>query len=137
VGSTTDFASVQVRGLDRNGYCKWSSLPIQGQINVGKTVDLAGVNCNVNPSVSFSGNWGTLDNLAQCSLTDPLQVPSGGSCVPGSTTAKGTKKTCYQTVHNGCYTTYCPVDTRTVNATCTQFLDTNGATVTSTPAGCQ
>jgi hypothetical protein len=102
----------------------------------GRRVDLIGTNCNANPTYTYSGNWGDLNDPLSCLIVGPIAVPPGGTCVAGRTTVKGTAKQCYQTNVNGCATTWCVTDTRVVDAQCRMFLDTNAYTRTTVPAGC-
>jgi hypothetical protein len=136
IGSATGSAHISLQALGPAPRCPMQvHIPSQ-PVQVGKRVDLAGTNCTTSGGVTFSGNWGDLNNLASCGLSDPILVPSGGSCIQEGTTKAGTPKYCYQTVHNNCVTTYCPVSVRTVDSPCTKFIDSSADTVTTSPAGC-
>ncbi len=132
VGSTTTKADID---LITSRCLPYTEHP-QQSVAAGKTVDLAGTACNANPNSLYNAAWGDLSNPLQCLLAQDIPVPSGGSCVRGGITSKGTTKTCYQTNNNGCQTTYCAVDTRIVDAQCQTFLDQNAVTITKVPAGC-
>jgi len=137
-GNTLDFASGNINMSSLPRSCPLYRNAPQGGVSTGKQVDLIGTNCNASTITSYTGNWGDLNNLAGCALTEPDPIPSGGSCVAGSTTPKGTPKTCYQfTSSTGCQTTYCAVNTRVVDSACTKFIDQGGFTQTAYPAGCQ
>jgi hypothetical protein len=134
VGSATTRATNRVP-YGTTGGCPQVNMPGSQSVSVGQTVSLAQTDCNQMGSQLTAG-WGNLKDLNECSLPDIAPpLPSGGSCVTNGT-ANGAPRNCYQVSTKTCSITYCPGTTRTVNAACTQFLDSFPLVQVTVPAGC-
>ncbi len=107
--------------------------------NVGKKVTIVSTDCfhtGAAGDTPYFASWGDPNNISGCSLTeqiDDFPATPAGSCVQ-VTSSSGNTKNCWQTNVNGCLTTTCAADTRTVNGDCSQFLDSTPEIVTK--VGC-
>ncbi|MGA9668040.1 MAG: hypothetical protein WBQ94_02465, partial [Terracidiphilus sp.] len=94
------------------------STPVQ----TGQTLPLLSEDCfhpAPNGDTPYTVGWGVVGGCILSQLID--NFPAGGKCVA----AQGPSGTvnCWQTVANGCTTTTCPINSRTADKACTQFID--------------
>jgi hypothetical protein len=102
--------------------------------SVGMSVSLYLVDCSNTPTTGvIHAGWGTLNNLAGCSLPDsvppaPVTLPKGGTCVAGT---GGNNSYTYRDargLHN-----ITPITKRIVDNGCTRFLDEGAIVDVITP----